>query len=195
MIILASNSQLRKMIMEASGLPFEVIAKDIDERRIERQHKDKEASEIAQLLAITKAQEISYEYPGRAVVAADTFGVLSDGTRLHKGKNLDDSIRMAMKQSGQTVTVYTGTAVVYREKSLSTLTSTKITYSNFDDLTVRQLFDINEAAKRRNAALGFFTDAPGFTLVEKIEGSYLGAMGLPMDVVRRMLLDIGYSLE
>lgn len=193
MIILASNSQLRKMIMEASELPFEVLTEDVDERLLESQNKDKTVGEIVQLLATAKARAVADAHPDRAVIAADTFGVLPDGTRLHKGKNIEESIQMAMLQSGVTVLVYTGTAVAYKEKTLTLLTTTKITYSSFDEKVLRHLYSTNDAAKRRNAALGFFIDAPGFTLVEKIEGSYLSAMGLPMGEVRKALNELGYT--
>ena len=89
--------------------------------------------------------------------------------------------------------VHTGLTVKYEDKTLTSLTTTKITYSTFDEATVRHLFSINENARRRNAALGFFIDDPGFTLVKNVEGSYLGAMGLPMEIVRKNLDELEYT--
>ena len=191
MIVLASNSQLRKMIMEASGIPFEVMTRDVDERHIERQNDSKEPHEIVQMLAEAKAGAVAADNPERIVIAADTFGVLPDGTRLHKGRDIEESIQMALAQSGKTVRVYTGLAVRYGDRVFTSLTTTHITYSLFDEATVRHLFNINDNT-RRHAALGFFVDAPGFTLVKNVEGSYLGAMGLPMEVVRTNLTELEY---
>lgn len=195
MIILASNSKLRKLIFESSGLPFEVKTKEVDERAIEDQNPDKNAAEIVEILAIAKAKAVADDNPGRFVVAADTFGVLSSGERLHKTKTLEDSIQLALKQSGQTITVHTGVAVVYQGKISTAKTQTKILYTNFDEGTVRRLFELKLSEDRRNSALGFFIDAPGFTLVESVEGSYLGAMGLPMEVVRKSLAEVGYKVD
>lgn len=192
MIILASKSKLRKLIIESSGLPFKIATKEVDERAIEEQHPDKTAEEIVEVLAYAKAKAIADDFPDNLVIAADTFGVLPDGTRLHKTKSVEESIQLSLRQSGQTITVHTGTAIAYKGTILTTLTTTKVTYFTFNEATIRHLFTINESAKRRNAALGFFIDAPGFTLVEKIEGSYLGAMGLPMEVIRAQLNQIGY---
>src|SRR5687768_7130525 len=160
MIILASKSQLRKLIIEASGLPFEIATKDVDEREIEEQNPDKNAQEIVEMLASAKAQAVASDFKDRPVIAADTFGVLPDGTRLHKTKTLEESIQLSIRQSGQTIDVHTGTAIAYKDKIITNLTTTKITYFNFDEATIRHLFQINQAAKRRNAALGFFIDAP-----------------------------------
>lgn len=195
MIILASNSQLRKLIFESSGLPFEIRIKEVDERAIEDQNPDKDASEIVEMLAVAKAKTVADDYPDKAVVAADTFGVLSSGERLHKTKTLEGSIQLALKQSGQAITVHTGVAVFYQGRVLTAKTRTKISYTDFDESTVRRLFELKSSESRRNSALGFFIDAPGFTLVEKIEGSYLGAMGLPMEIVRKSLREIGYKID
>lgn len=195
MIILASNSELRKLIMESSGIPFRVETKEVDEREIENNHPTKTPEEVVEILALAKAQAVASDLPNDIVIAADTFGILPDGKRLHKTKSLEESLQLALQQSGQTIVVNTGVAIAYRGETITSRTTTRIKYSTFDEATVRLLFQKNEQARRRNAALGFFTDAPGFTLVEKIEGSYLGAMGLPMEIVRMNLRNIGSEIR
>lgn len=192
MIILASKSELRKLILESSGLPFTIATKDIDERKIEQQNPDKTAEQIVEMLALAKATAIANDFQNDLVIAADTFAVLSDGTRLHKANSTEESIQLAMRQSGETISINTGIAMVYKDQIVSNLVTTRIKYSPFDEATARQLFQKNQSTKRRNAALGFFIDAPGFTLVEKIEGSYLGAMGLPMEIIRQNIAELGY---
>jgi septum formation protein len=193
MIILASNSELRRLIIESSGLTYNIVTREVNERAIEQRHSDKSAEDTVKILAVAKAQAVADDFPDDLIIAADTFGVLADGTRLHKAASLEGSIQLAMRQSGQTTTINTGTAMVHKGKVLSDLTTTYITYLAFDEATVRHLFQLNQLSKRRNAALGFHSDAPGFTLVEKIEGSYLGALGLPMEVIRKNLAAIGLS--
>lgn len=184
MIILASKSQLRKQVLELAGLPFMVVSADIDERRVEEDNPTKTPEEIVELLAVTKAQHVAQDHPDDIVIAADTFGVLPDGERLHKTQSVEESIQLALRQSGKTTTVNTGVALCYAGKTYSYMTTTKVTYTDFDEETVRQLFSLTAGEDRRHASLGFFIDAPGFTLVKTIEGSYMGAMGLPLDVIR-----------
>jgi len=178
--------------MELSGLPFKMAVREIDERGIEDQNPDKSAEEIVTMLAIAKAQAVASDFPDDVVVAADTFAVLPNGQRLHKTKTFEESVQLSMQQSGKTMEVHTGMAMVRRGELLTNSIIAQVTYAHFDEATVRHLFQINQTPKRRNAALGFFADAPGFTLVEKIEGSYLGAMGLPMEIVRANLERLDY---
>jgi septum formation protein len=193
MIILASNSELRKLIIQSSEFAFKVVTEEVDEREIEQRHPNKTAEEIVEILALAKAKVVAAIHPNDLVIAADTFAILPDGTRLHKTKSFEESIQLSMQQSGKTMKVNTGVAMMYKGEVLTDLVTTNIKYLAFDEATVRQLFEINQSAKRRNAALGFFTDAPGFTLVEKIEGSYLGALGLPMEIVRKNIEKLGYT--
>ena len=195
MLILASKSPLRRLIFESSGLPFEIRTKEVDERAIEAQNPNKDAAGIVEVLAMAKARAVADDNPNRFVVAADTFGVLNSGERLHKTETLEESICLALKQSGQVITVHTGVAVAYQGKISTAKTQTKIFYTDFDERTVRRLFTLKAPEERRHAALGFFVDAPGFTLVEKVEGSYLGALGLPMEKVRKILGTVGYQIE
>ena len=102
-------------------------------------------------------------------------------------------MKMCLSQSGQTVTIYTGICVAHRSKFHTDTTETKITYTNFDRTTLEKVWARVAGSVRRNAALGFHVDAPGFTLVERIEGSYLGALGLPLDKVRLLLHHVGYE--
>lgn len=51
----------------------------------------------------------------------------------------------------------------------------------------------NHNPNRRNAALGFHVDSTGFALIEKIEGSYMGALGLPLDKMHNLLKKAGYD--
>ena len=48
-------------------------------------------------------------------------------------------------------------------------------------------------ARIRNSGLGFFMDSPGFTLVQNFDGSYTGAMGLPMEIVRKNIKTLKYK--
>jgi len=193
MIILASQSSLRTKIMELSGIPFRTESPDVDERSIEAKYPQKNEMEIVTLLAAAKAEAVSKIFPNDIIIAADTFGTLPNGQRLHKAGSFEESIQLSLQQSGKTVTVNTGTAVALNGKILTDTTTTMITYSHFNENTARALFELNKNTNRRNAALGFFIDAPGFTLVESISGSYMGALGLPLDVVRKRLNEFGYE--
>lgn len=110
---------------------------------------------------------------------------------MHKPTSEEEAILMCLAQSGRTVQVITGLCMMYKDVSLQDTSVTNITYTNFDRPTIVTLLK-NDDAAIRNAALGFFQDAPGFSLVEKFEGSYTGAMGLPMEMVWHNLKKLNY---
>lgn len=194
MIILASGSWLRKTILEASELEFQVRTKEIDERAVEALHPKKSDADVAIILAIAKAHAVLEDHPGDLVISADTFAVLPNGERLHKPSSADEAIKLCLEQSGKTIQAVTGIAMVYGDKVITNTSTTKITYTDFDRATIEKLLIGNDVTIR-NAGLGFFSDAPGFTLVKSFEGSYTGAMGLPMEIVREniKLLDYKYA--
>lgn len=192
MIVLASNSWLRKTIMEASGLKFATDSVDLDERALEQKNQDKTDEEIAIILASAKAELVQYKHPDAVVIAADTFALLPSGERLHKPATPEEAVELCLLQSGKTIKAVTGMAMAYKGRVLANTTVTDITYTTFDRPTVEHLLEGDDATIR-NSGLGFFSDAPGFTLVESFNGSYTGAMGLPMEIVRQNLKRLNYS--
>ena len=84
-------------------------------------------------------------YPNEFIIAADTFGVLPDGSRLHKAKTTEETMKMCLSQSGQTVTIYTGICVAHRSKFHTDTTETKITYTNFGRTTLEKFGHVWQA--------------------------------------------------
>lgn len=185
-LILASNSWIRKQILDRSEFDYQTISAEVDERAIEEANQGKSNQEIAVLLATAKAQAVAKNHPEQIVIGADTFAVLDNGDVLHKPKDHQEAIDLSMKQSGQSITVITGIAVVCAGKTQTATSKTRITYSKFPQDLIEKLFEGDDATIR-NSGLGFFTDAPGFTLVESFDGSYTGAMGMPMEILRKLL--------
>lgn len=192
MIVLASGSWLRKTILDASNLKFKIHIKDVDERAIEAQHADKSDGEVATILAHAKAVAVLKDNPNDLIIAADTLVILPSGERLHKPSSAEEAIELCLQQSGKTITAITGIAMAFGERVTTNVSTTKITYSDFDRETITELLKGDDPTIR-NSGLGFFSDAPGFTLVKSFNGSYTGAMGLPMEIVRENLVQLGYA--
>ncbi len=186
-IILASGSFLKNFVMEKSKLDFEVIEAAIDESIFD----DKAIEERVRLLAENKADKVAADNGDVFVIAADTLTCDETGKVFSKPEAGSDSFRAAMELSGKTIGVYTGCCVVKPGgQRVSTVSYTSLTYQHFDADLLRRLINGDNGAIR-SGALGIFFDAPGFTLIEKIEGSYSGAYGLPMEFIYSQLGDDG----
>jgi MAF protein len=181
-VLLASGSFLRRFIMDQTKVAYETVAADIDESVFD----DLPVEERVVRLAEKKCQTVSARHSDYTVIAADTLTV-KDGQVYSKRTHKDDPLAAALALSGQTITVYTGCAVFVPGKPIAThLSIATITYQIFSEATLRRLAQ-DDNPNIRSGALGIFYDAPGFTLIERLEGSYTGAFGLPMEFVNHYL--------
>lgn len=174
-IILASGSFLKNFIMDKTRLPYTVVPSDIDETVLDNLPVDERVVELAR-----KKCEAVVEggYGNAIVVAADTLTAHQDGTVFSKPAPGGSPLQAALQLSGETIDVYTG-CCIYKDGEYKThLSTAKITYQRFTKERLELLAD-GDNPQIRSGALGVFTDSPGFTLIDRIEGEYTGMYGLP----------------
>ncbi len=190
-VILASKSWLRAQILEKSEIEYVIAESRVDERVLETELEGKGLEDIT--IAIARAKALAVEAGDQdVVIGADTVAYEKESGRVfHKAETPAEALSLCMQQSGATIVVVTGFAIV-RDKEVQKdgLSTTEVTYSQFTEDTLASLLAKDHRTTERNAALGFFIDAPGFTLVERFEGSYTGAMGLPMEQIRPLLKNL-----
>lgn len=174
-IILASGSFLKNFIMDKTKLPYIVYPADIDESIYDNLPVDERVVELARKKCEVAVRENS---ENSVVVAADTLTAHQDGTVFTKPTHGTDPLDAAMQLSGQTIDVYTGCCVYKDGEYKSHLSVAKIKYQTFSRERLKLLAE-DDNPQIRSGALGVFIDAPGFTLIEKVEGEYTGMYGLP----------------
>ena len=186
MIILASASPRRKMLLESLGLPFTVSIPDIDESRLPGES----PVELCVRLSLLKAEAVQRKYPSDIVIAADTI-VVSCSEILCKPSDEEDAQRMLSILSGCEHEVITGLTVrtCDRVKSCSVHTNVK-----FRVLTDREIAAYVETGEGRDKAGGYAVQGKGALLVESILGDYYNVVGLPLCTLGEMLLSFGISL-
>jgi len=181
-VILGSESFLKNFIMEKSLIPYDKVPADIDESIFDHEPVDKRARKLAR----AKCAKLAVDYPDAVIICAGTLTADEDGAIHTKSKTQEDGFQKAMALSGKTILVYTGCTIYDGNGNFETyLATAKIYYQKFSERTLRRLVK-DDNPQIRNS-IGIFYDAPGFTLIDKIEGSYTGAMGLPMEFVNQKL--------
>ena len=70
-LLLASQSNVRRMLLEAAGVPVEVRPANLDERRLEAGAIAQSPGLMAALLAREKAIAVERQFPGRLTLGAD----------------------------------------------------------------------------------------------------------------------------
>jgi septum formation protein len=178
-LILASQSRARKMLLASSGLRFEAMPADIDERGLQQSSGLAAPGEIAALLALEKARWISARKAGYYVVGADQ--TLALGNRLF---NKPDGRAAAAEQlralSGQTHELYSAIAVVLDGKIMfETVAVARMTMRRLGGDDIRNYLD--EAGEAVTTSVGAYQlEGLGVHLFERIEGDHFTILGLPL---------------
>lgn len=181
-IILASGSPRRVELMRQMGLPFEAVSISVDE------HMTGSSEHVVKALAERKARAAWGRYPGRYILAADTL-VHVNGETLGKPADAQDAMRMLRTLSGAQHQVFTGVCVLHGEHAWveSACTTVRMTA-----LTERDLQTYVAGGEPLDKAGAYAVQGMGGMFVEEIHGSPSNVIGLPMHLVRRLLLQAGY---
>jgi septum formation protein len=180
-IVLASGSQFRKAMLEASGVDIDVVPAKIDERTVEKTLEGTGASpeDVAQVLAEAKALDVSERQPGRLVLGCDQTLSLDDEL-FHKPRDMEDARRHLLKLSGRThqlnsaaVLARNGEAL-WREVGIARLTMRKLE----PGFIGRHLARVGPMAL--NSVGAYQIEGEGIQLFEKIEGDHFTIVGLPL---------------
>ena len=167
-IILASGSPRRNELLHLAGIPFETVIPNVDESC------SLPAVNAVAILSERKARAVGSEFPGRYILAADTL-VSVDGNALGKPHDEADAVRMLHLLSGRTHQVYTS-----------------VTFSELSADEIRSYVASGEPMDKAGA---YALQGRASLWITRVEGSFSSVIGLPMHLVRELLLFSGYSFE
>ncbi|MGI9400038.1 MAG: Maf family protein, partial [Rhizobiaceae bacterium] len=133
-LILASTSPFRAQLMRDAGLDFIVVRPDLDERAVEQSLGDSEisAADLAEVLAIAKACNVSESNPHAMVIGCDQTLNLGDEI-LHKPEDLDEARRRLLQLSGRTHDLNSAVSLVSQGETVwSQVVTCHITFRKLD---------------------------------------------------------------
>lgn len=184
-LILASKSPRRKKLLEQIGLSFSIIESKINEDSLPVNSPPSDyAKNLAKLKANTIASKINYP---ALVIGADTI-VLIDGKILNKPNDTHNAIEMLNQLSGRTHTVYTAISIVESNSDFS-LTDIAATDVTFRTLTQEEIIAyVSTRSPLDKAGAYGIQDDFGAVFVSHINGCYYNIVGLPLELLYRMLL-------
>lgn len=180
-VILASSSPRRAELMEALGIPFEVMASGADETVDPALPPDQAAIAAACAKARTIQDMTMTQKP---IIACDTIVVL-DGEIYGKPRSKDDASDMLHKLSGRTHEVVSGVCLSFQGKQKTFAETTEVTFYPLSDKLIRAYVDTGEPMDK---AGGYGIQGKGMVLVDHIDGDYCNVVGLPVARVTRELL-------
>jgi len=180
-IILASGSPRRRELLGYMGVPFEVMATDVDESVIHP------TPDCALELAIRKARAAAQALGARQqglILAADTV-VWCEDQLLGKPEDAADAERMLSLITGRWHEVYTGVCVLDPNGHEETLLERSRVH--LIPLTRAEITAYVATGEPMDKAGAYAIQGLGGAFIDKIEGSPSNVMGLPMAQTRELL--------
>ena len=184
-LVLASQSPRRCELMKRIGLSFETDAPEVDESC------SLPAAEAVRILSLRKAETAAKCHPGCFILAADTLVSFRDEA-LGKPADPADAARMLRMLSGQTHQVYTGVTVISPDgRTFTDSDRTDVTFADVDDTEIAEYIRSGEPMDKAGA---YALQGRAGMWVTHLDGSDTSVIGLPLYLVRSLLLRAGYPL-
>ncbi len=176
-LILASSSSIRRSMLDAAGVEFEVVPPGVDERAIKDQLTA--ADDIASELASAKAIAVSRDRPGAMVIGSDSV-VSVDGRMFDKPRDRDEAVGHLRFFSGKPMALTSAAALaldgreIWRHADTATLHVRTLSESFIVDY-------LDAEWPKVGYTVGVFRlEARGVQLFDRIEGDYFTVLGMPL---------------
>jgi len=187
-VVLASRSPRRREVLRSIGLNFKAVDPVADFAPDYAQPVDKEgAVRFACDAARSKGEDSARANPQALVISADTI-VHAGGRVYGKPSSLDDARATLRRLYDRTHLVVTGLAVHYRGECHCDAECTEVT---FGSLTPAEQDIYIEKAQVMDKAGSYAIQGVGGVLVRRISGDYFNVVGMPLNLLDRLLKEFG----
>lgn len=185
-LILASASPRRAELLDQIGVRHRRQTADVDETPLS----DETPEEYVLRLALAKARAVLRLNPEALVLGADTC-VVRDGKILGKPADASEAERMLLWLAGRSHQVLTGIALVGSKGEQQALSASEVRFRAFDRDEALAYVATGEPLDKAGA---YGIQGRGALLIECLNGSYSGVMGLPLYETGALLAAAGVGL-
>ncbi len=179
--ILASASPRRRELLIEAGYKFKVVPPEIDESAFE----GTDSRKYAEQLALAKAKNVAGRFPESLVIGADTV-VDFQGEIIGKAANEKEAEVIVRKLFSKPHKVITGVAII-RVSDRVEIVKSETTTVYPKPLTDKQIAEHIKGGSWEGKAGAYGIQEGGDAFIERIEGSFTNVMGLPMELLGRMM--------
>ena len=187
-IVLASKSEVRKIILDKNGINSEVLPSNIDEKEVKISLISKGATPmlISKNLAELKANKISLQRPNELVLGADSV-IDFNGELISKPLDRNEALNILQKLNGKkhqlisSVCISKNRSMIWNYTDAASLTMKEL---NLDQIKSY----LKKVDDEKLYAYGVYQiEAGGKDLFSKIEGDEDTIMGLPIKKIKEYL--------
>lgn len=182
-VILASASPIRAQLLRNAGLEFQIIPAAVDEAELKHmltsQNAKIKGDDVADLLAVSKALDVSGKNPGHLVIGADQTLQCGD-VLFDKAENMVQAREKLLALRGITHSLYSAVVcaqqgeIIWRYSDVAHLTMRDFSPEFLGKYIAEMGDDILKTVG------GYKLEAEGSQLFEKITGDYFTILGLPL---------------
>ncbi|MDO5376874.1 MAG: Maf family protein [Clostridia bacterium] len=182
LIVLASGSPRRKEILDLMGLPYTVDVSQADESF------DGAPRDMVLELSRRKAEAVAARHERALVLAADTT-VCDEERILGKPGTPERARAMLRELSGKWHSVFTGMTLINTQtgKAISRAEETRV---HFVEMTPEEIEAYIATGEPLDKAGAYGIQGQGGMFIDRIEGDYSCVVGLPMALLRGMLMEM-----
>ena len=189
-IVLASQSNSRRRLLESAGLKPKIIVSFVDEET--EFFNEMTPADMVIALAITKAHTVrdQIDFPAIIIGCDSTFDV--DGVSVGKPLTAQLAKTRAKIMSGRSGLLHTGHCIIdtAQGREIADRVTTKVTFSKMLD---EEIDDYIASGEPLQVAGGFTLDGFGSPFIPLIEGDYTNVVGISMPFLRGAMKQLGYS--
>ncbi|MBO0574877.1 Maf-like protein [Clostridium botulinum] len=191
-IILASASQRRQELLKRILGNFQIIVSDFDESSIP--FKNNIPSYVMNL-AEGKARSVGkkiMDQDNNLIIGCDTI-VAFNNRILGKPKDKKDAFEMLQALNGNEHEVYSGLAIldVKSNKIIKDFVCTKVKFSKLSSVQIEKYINTGDPMDKAGA---YGIQGKAGVFVENINGCYYNVVGLPLNKLNSMLMEMGVNL-
>ena len=187
-IILGSQSPRRHSLIRKLNIDFDVIIPNYDEKLDSDVYSDEKILflSLEKSLSILKAKTIT----NSLVISADTVVILNSKI-LGKPKNETQAREMLRALSGKTHYVVTAVTVLDSDTKhhISEAVKTYVTFNELSDELINNYVDVYKPLDKAGA---YGIQEMGSDFIKNVDGCLDNVIGLPVDKLKEMLIEMGY---
>ncbi len=184
-IILASGSRARREMLRSAGVSFTVETADVDEDAIRAALRDEngeatvDPADIAEILAVAKAETVSRLQPDAFVIGGDQVLAFGEDV-ITKPKDEAAARRQLASFRGKVHALHSAVALAHNGETLWSMVDTAEMYVR--DFSDAFLDDYMRRAGRTvlDSVGAYLMEDLGIQLFERIEGDYFTVLGMPL---------------
>ena len=183
-VILASNSSIRKKILEEAGITFEVIASEVDEEELKKSFSSKNFKDYCLALAKAKALDVSNKQKNAYVIGSDQICCYEDEI-FSKPLTKENCFKTLSKLSGNTHYQNCGISICRDGKEIwSHYAQAALTMKFLSDLEIKDYIDKDEPFMACGA---YRFESLGKNLFSSTQGDETTIQGLTLNPILKFL--------